>query len=290
MALKIAVCFSGQLRGTYQENIRRFKKMLPDADYFFSTWHNQPIEPFINIVHQEPISHYHPSRNQFKTAIKVLKKIRDDKITVDQLPQRFINATDPMEQLENECITTIQARIKSRNHTKQHIAHAMLVRDLVDQKKYDIIIRVRYDAFVRAELKCLIRDYCDIVYDKCVPIGFHSYNHSRSIEECIKSPIKLQNLYSQGVHDFVIIHRAEMFDWARTSHMYKTKQLGAAEFGWWQILCEPYNTFAIDCTGLAKIGNQHLDHQIWFRDGYPQNKYNFGESLQEAQPDYDHLA
>ena len=92
-----------------------------------------------------------------------------------------------------------------------------------------------------------------------------------------------------GVHDFVIIHRADMFDWARTLYLYKTKQLGAAEYGWWQILCEPYGTYAIDCTGIAKIGQQHFDHQEWFRDGYPENKYNFGESLQEAQSDYAHL-
>ena len=289
MALKIAVCFSGQLRGSYEQNIYRFKKMLPDADYFFSTWHNQSIEPFINIVHQEPRSHYHPAKTHFKTAIEVLKKIRKDEIDIKQLPQRFINDPDPLAKLKKECETTIHARLKSRNHMKQHIAHAMIVRDLIDQKKYDIIIRVRYDAFCRAELKCHIKDYCDIVYDKCTPIGFHSFNHSRSIEECIKAPIKLQSLYTMGVHDFVIIHKADMFDWARTLYLYKTKQLGAAEYGWWQILCEPYGTYAIDCTGIAKIGQQHFDHQEWFRDGYPENKYNFGESLQEAQSDYAHL-
>lgn len=291
MALKIAVCFSGQLRGPYIENIYRFKKILPDADFFFSTWHNQPVESFINIVHQEPRSHYHPNKTAFLNAIKVLKRVRKNEIKENELPQRLINSViPPLDQLEKECTTTIGSRIKSRNHMKQHIAHAMIVRDLVDQKKYDIIVRVRYDTFCRAELKCLIKDYCDIVYDKCAPMGFHSFNNSFSVEESIKSPIKLQNLFTTALHDFVIIHRADMFDWARTLHMFKTKQLGAAEHGWWQILCEPYNVFGIDNIGLTKIGAQHHDHQVWFRADYPKNKYDFGESLQEACNDYQHLA
>ena len=57
MALKIAVCWSGQLRLNYHTNILRMKKFLPDADFYFTTWDNQPNEIFLNRKYIEPRAH-----------------------------------------------------------------------------------------------------------------------------------------------------------------------------------------------------------------------------------------
>lgn len=288
--MKIAVCYSGQMRAEYRKNIDRMKKILPDADYFFGTWHNQPKEDFINKVYYEPKSHYHPNQTALRIAIKILKRIRSGEIHENSdFPQRITDTPNPLEALKKECITTIECRIKNRNHTKQHVAHALMVRDFVDVKKYDIVIRARYDAFFQSVLKCHIKEFCDIVYEYHNPIGFHSYNNSATLEGCIKSPVRLQQVWGSSLHDFLIIHRADMFDPYRTLYMYKNKTLGPAEHGWWQILCEPYQVHGIDAEGFAKIGQQHIDHKEWFRKFYPDNRYNFGESLQEIQNDIKHL-
>lgn len=297
MALKIAVCWSGQLRLNYKENIERMKKFLPDADFYYTTWDNQPQETFINKVYTEPKSHYNPSKKQLEINLKLLRKLRNNEINVDDLPQRFhdgdknvdAKASKGLAKLERECLTGVTHRIRSRNHTKQHIAHALTVKDFVTGKGYDIVIRARYDTFIRAEMKCHIKEFCQWVYDNKQPMGFHSYNNSGTLEECIKPSVRIHNMYGNSCHDFMIIHREDMFDPRRTLQLYERKIQSPAEHGWYKILCEPYFVRGVDCTGLTKIGAQHADHVQWFHERYHEDpsyvRYNFGESLQEAQDD-----
>lgn len=288
MALRIAVCWSGQLRSDYKNNIARMKKFLPEADFFFTTWHNQPKESFINKVYTDPKSHFNPSLDQLKTNIALLRKIRKGEIKTEDLPQRFINE-DGLKKLERECLSGIEARIRSRNHTKQHIAHALTVRDFVTGKGYDIVIRARYDTVYRPELKCHIKQFCQWVYDNKQPMGFHSYNVSATLEESIRPTPIMKNQFGKSLHDFMIIHREDMFDPRRTLYLYEHKMATPAEHGWYNILCEPYNVRGIDVSGFTKIGQQHLDHVKWFHERYHEDptfhRYNFGESLVAAQDD-----
>lgn len=293
MALKIAVCWSGQLRLNYHTNILRMKKFLPDADFYFTTWDNQPNETFLNRKYIEPRAHYNPSIDAIKQNIKILRKIKNGEIKEEDLPQRITNMGG-ISTLTEQAKTSVSNRIKSRNHTKQHIAHAMTVKDFVSGKGYDIVIRARYDVFIRAEMKSHLMDFCQWVYDYKQPMGFHSYNKSKTLEEAIKATPKIQNLFASSLHDFLIIHREDMFDPIRTLYLYEKKMLGAAEHGWWQIMCEPYSVHGIDCTGFAKIGQQHIDQMNWFHNNYhldPFNvKYDFLESLIETNNDTNYLA
>lgn len=292
MALKIAIVWSGQLRHGYKTNIARMKKFLPEADSYYTTWDNQPKESFINKFYKEPKTHYNPSKRQIETNIKILRKIRNAEINEDKLPQRLINEGG-LKALELECLTTIRSRIRSRNHTKQHLAYALAVKDFVKGKDYDIVIRARYDTYIRSAMKCHIKEFCEWVYENKQPMGFHSFNDSGTLEESIRPTPLIRNQYGNSIHDFMIIHREDMFDPDRTLNLYERKILGPAEHGWWMIMCEPYHVRGVDCVGLTKIGLQHSDHVKWFHERYHEDpsfvRYNFSESLQTAQNDIAHL-
>lgn len=285
--MKIAVIYSGQLRGEYKNNIERLRQIIPSADFYFTTWHNQPAEPFMDKVFHEPVSHYNPSKATLKKQLNVLRKVRNGEIDVAKIPGRIKNGG--IKQIERETMAAAQSRIKARNHTKQHLIYALSVNELIDRKKYDILIRARYDVVLSKRLKPHILEFCEQVYDNKAPMGFHSFNSSETLEGAIKPPIELSTLWSQSLHDFLIIHRADMFDPDRTLYMYEKKILAPAEAGWYEVMCAPYSVAALDVLGFAKIGPQHKHHYETFRDYYHQDpthmRYNFKETLIESCDD-----
>ena len=57
--MKVAVLFSGQLRGDYHRTIKQIRSVMPDDfDFFFGTWSDQNEEkvnqPFIDKVYDYP--------------------------------------------------------------------------------------------------------------------------------------------------------------------------------------------------------------------------------------------
>ena len=290
--MKIAVIYSGQLRGQYKDNIERLRQIIPSADFYFTTWHNQPEEPFIDKVFHEPVSHYNPSLGAMRKQFKILRKVRNGEIDVNKLPVRLRDKGDAaaIELIRRETESAAKSRIKARNHTKQHLIYALSVDELIDQKKYDILIRARYDVVLSKRLKPQILDFCEQVYENHIPMGFRSYNSSETLEGAIKPPLQLATYIAiASLHDFLIIHRADMFDPKRTLYLYEKKMLPPAESGWYETLCKPYNVPALDVLGFAKIGEQHAGHLDTFQKFYHEDpthmRYNFKETLVEACDD-----
>lgn len=285
--MKIAVIYSGQLRGDYKDNIERLRQIIPSADFYFTTWHNQPEEPFMDKVFHEPVSHYNPSKATLKKQLKILRKVRNGEIDISKIPGRVKNGG--IEQIERETKAAAESRIKARNHTKQHLIYALSVKELIDQKKYDILIRARYDVVISKRLKPHILGFCQQVYENKTPMGFHTFNSSETLEGAIKPPLEIANTLVQSLHDFLIIHRADMFDPERTIMMYEKKILAPAEAGWYEILCAPYFIFCLDVLGFAKIGPQHKHHYETFTEFYHRDpthmRYNFKETLIESCDD-----
>ena len=56
--MKVAVCFSGLLRGDYEATVERMKYVIPEADFFCTTWKGQPTSNIIVREYEQPKMHY----------------------------------------------------------------------------------------------------------------------------------------------------------------------------------------------------------------------------------------
>ena len=185
--LRIAVCFSGQLRGSYKKNIEKIKSILPDyCDYYFTTWDDQPKEDFIQKVHKAPVQKYNAAHPEALASIQLLKKFRNGELGHETF-QRYQHMSD--RRFQEHMILSIKNMRKKGRTNFQHVAHAMLINDLVDLKKYDIIVRLRYDVFMYNDLSVQFETFCQQVYDYSVPYGFHCFNETETVDGFV-NPVK----------------------------------------------------------------------------------------------------
>jgi hypothetical protein len=298
--MKVAVCYSGQIRGDYVRNISRMKKILPKADYFFCSWENQRDKDeagLINRFHIEPKPTYNPAQAHSKKYIKLARAIIDGKIKREHFPPRWKGKDDAG--IKEEFEATILGRNKSWHHMKQHLGHAMVVRDFVNGKGYDVVIRLRYDCMPMPQLKCFIQEFCEQVYKHGNPMGFHDNNRAFTLEHSILPERKIETNAGHDLNDFMVIHRENLFDPERTFWFYNQKKLGPAEGGWYQIMCEPYELVGITVGGFVRLENQHNNqsrHVANFRNnvlrlndaekpGDRSIKYQARELIQESSSD-----
>jgi hypothetical protein len=222
--MKIAVLYSGQIRGnSYKNNIRRLKALLPDADFYFTTWKNQPDLPFIDCYFDEPHVSYNCESNLHKLDLKKLREIKDKygSIPKDEKARRVLE---------------YKFRKMGRDRIKQHLAHALAYQKYVEGKEYDIVVRVRYDLRYDDDFNANIIDHMlKLCYDEKKPVGIGYLGGYEPGKISLIQPHKF-------IGDVVIFHRADMFDPQYVFSLANDKKLLSAEFGWFQILCEPYNT------------------------------------------------
>jgi hypothetical protein len=279
--LRIAVCFSGQLRGSYKKNIEKIKSILPDyCDYYFTTWDDQPKEDFIQKVHKAPVQKYNAAYPEAKASIELLKKFRNGNLGHEAI-HRYQHMSD--RRFQEHMILSIKNMRKKGRTNFQHVAHAMLIDDLVDLKKYDIIVRLRYDVFMYDDLSVQFETFCQQVYDYSVPYGFHCFNETETVDGFVNPVKSLRQCISRDLHDFMIIHRADMFDPNFVLYLHKNRQLRVAEGGWYQVLCRPWGIFGAAVSGYVRMQLQHDDQNEDF-DKYRKNptkktKYDFKETM-----------
>lgn len=292
--MKVAVCYSGQIRGQYDRNVSSFKAVLPSADYFFSTWENQKEKDVVGLINRfyiEPKAHYNPAASHNKKYVKLLRMWRNNEIDHQKMPVRWKQMSD--EQVEDEIKCVIEGRGKSFHHMKQHLAHAMMMRDFIIGNGYDVVIRTRYDCVVFPELKFFIEEFCKQVYRHGNPMGFHDNNRTRTLDHAISPRRKLENNRGLDLNDFIVIHRADLFDPGRTFYLYDRKMLQPAEGGWYQTCCQPYGIFGTTVSGFCRLEAQNQaqrDHLSRMRSGDRTVKYDAREIVQESSSDvYDLL-
>lgn len=232
--MKVAVCISGLPRSGRLDrditlNFDSVRKKFIGADFFFGTWeshHSKTQQLFPDFAVQslvEPNINYHPYIDA-PSDLVVTEKLRK------MIHQSQINST---------------LRDIYLHQTKQIIAHAMMVESLPTH--YDIIIRARYDTFVSTEAD--FTPYINDCFSTKRAIGFAWVPTICNFNDA--KPVPKDSQYcNRFLFDQLIINRKDMIEPLYIFELSKNKRLLPAEFGWWQVLSEPY-------------GNNHLCMSGW---------------------------
>jgi len=226
--MKVAVCISGLVNGNFlKRNNEVLKQKFPGADFYYATWSDQKTEfkkHFPNddcFYFDPPIMDYHP-------------------YYIDDFD------TDHWRETKKWIVKNNKTEW-SRHHTKQHIIHAWTLDRL--EKEYDVIVRTRFDAFAwRNETA----NFMQFVEDSFV-------NQRANCFAVTKKP-RFQELYESDYVanpkmrvwclDQLVIHPRSMFNTKEVLRLHRNKSLRAAEYGWHQVISEPF-------------GNNHRNLHGW---------------------------
>mgnify|MGYP001156745888 FL=1 len=226
--MKIAVCLSGMVRGQVPRNLQRLKRILP-YDYFFSTYTHKEEDLwwFLGMngeytLFDEPEMHYNPVMDPPELYTRKLRLLKQD-------GER------------GESLGVIE---KTKHHTKQILSHANLVSHIPED--YDMIIRVRYDAFISQKIDFV--HYLERSLNENIAIGFGTRT-SRWID--LDKLYVVPRRWPNGVDDTIsqdwgsylmdvmIMHPRKLLDTKHAFKLHEEKKLLPAEVGWWQLLSEP---------------------------------------------------
>lgn len=231
--MKIAVLYSGQIRGdSYKDNIWTMQTLLPSADFYFTAWKGDGNHAWIDRYFDEPHIGYNCERYIHELSLKQLRKAKEK---YGHVPEE----DDEFNVKKHRRVLKYEFRKLGRDRIKQHIAHALAFEQFCTDMNYDVVIRVRYDlrfesCFGKKEIEHMI-NLCHR-QKKPVSIGYMGEYPERLLNE-----LKPETL---ALGDVLICHRGDMFDSQYVFDLVKDKKLKSAEGGWFQILCEPYNTNA----------------------------------------------
>jgi len=226
--MKIAVCVSGIPRsgvGSSEEqnqnlgrNFNQLQKNFPSADFYLGTW--KPYEDIIKRefpnqqywLFDEPNAHYHP--------------------WLDAPP-----ISDKLRKFEKIFRSRPELHERTRHQAKQIICHANMVNNL--PREYDVIVRVRFDTFTSS--KARFDDYVQAAYNNKTAIGFACLKQHWPTFNSSVELTKTDDNRDKFLFDSLIIHSSDCIDTANISELYKQGMLCPAEFGWYQVLSQPYN-------------------------------------------------
>lgn len=234
--MKVAVLYSGISRGDFTRNSFSVKRHFPDADYFYSTWHDQV--------------HLMPPRIEYNSYIAPT--------------MHYHCITDVNPSLLTMKLASIKKRLKKGNklyertkhHTKQILGHAYQLDDL--DESYDMIVRIRYDCYLSPNvdiLSYLVKSYEENI---AIGIGTRTTRHP-NIHELKEIPRKHPETFddiqdwSGYLMDPMILHPRKLFDTNLVYKYHDECKLLPAENGWYQILGEPHNDSHLCVYGGAQI-------------------------------------
>lgn len=260
--LKVAIIFHGMLPALGwcdpEENILKARELLPNADIFCTSWQGEKLKPFITKYYVQPKAHFNIGAPLVRNYIKLYRIFKDNDFDLKSLPDNFQNMTQ--EKAKDQIINTIKGRNKIRHQNKQQLLYALTYNDFI-KPEHDIVIRLRYDSCIQDSLKDKIEEFCQLVWHTRRPAGFHHFTHSTKDIIFPKEPHEEDchaNQISGTLRDFMIIHRADMFDPNFVFHLWDTKRLHIAEQGWYQILSEPYKAAHRQYISYVKIAAQEI--------------------------------
>ena len=234
--MKIAVCVSGIFRGDTIRNLNHLRAHFP-YDHFFATWENNKCYLQNTFTYKEPKINYHP--------IKDIKNPKALKLKAQK--EGLINGTYGKDFYE-----------RTLHHTKQILIHDMLLQDIPED--YDMIIRSRFDTYLSPNVS--FNKYLARSYNENIAVGFGT-RLSRHRDINIMSEVP--KIYPDGTNpsvsqdwgwylmDPLIIHPRKLWNHDLVKKLHTEKKLAAAEWGWYQILSEPYNDSHISVYGGAQI-------------------------------------
>ncbi len=226
--MRIAVCISGLLAGKHlQRNVEILRRKFPDADFYYATWSreaNKFLENFPNdscFIFDEPDMHYHPYSQEVLVPAEVKPHYENS--------MKLMIANGKIDKNKYEWLL---------HSTKQILIHAMLLEQI--KKDYDIIVRTRFDTYVWENEQVNFDEFVKNCSDERTTQGFgiaYQNNH----KTLYSNPEKKHSKYTYRVCDFMIIHQRDMIDSEQVYSLHKNKQLRGGEYGWYQLLSEPYS-------------------------------------------------
>jgi len=224
--MRVAVVFSGLLRGSWENNINDHKKIFPDADFYFHTWEQYKDDyPKLDLItSKEPDPQFNAYENE---TFLNLRRFREK------------NFTDTF-------MSTQQRRVI------QFIAHADALTKI--PLEYDVIVRARYDVVVFPALKKKYHYYLKQCFEKQRSVGFsyNAFNPDRNVRAFngveypdldklhLINKKRLRHTSYEGRHaipDYMIFHPHRHCDPYEIYSLYKDELLFSSEPGWWQVLC-----------------------------------------------------
>ena len=237
--MKTAILVTGQYRPYVKDANLLMKKMQSvfKTDMYFHTWNQHvpttPIEYHNRLSYcKEPELDYHPVND----VAYVAKHGKFD----NYQKKRLLND-------------------KMQHASKQILGYADLLSKIPDD--FDILIRTRWDILVSKEVN--FKPYLEKAYEQG-PVGFMTRGSRRhNIDELIELPTDGQRARADIPFEFddwyghlpdnLIMHRREHFDIERVKKLHKEKNLVPAEWGWYQIMSEPYGDIHTSVHGGAVI-------------------------------------
>jgi hypothetical protein len=121
------------------------------------------------------------------------------------------------------------------HQTKQIIAHANMVSTI--PKDYNVVIRARYDTYVSARAD--FNQFLNQCENDGKTFGFAWMPGKSNFDE-IYVIDRGSQYHDRFLFDQLIIHRRDRFDPMMVYQLTAEKKLLPAEFGWWQVLGEPF--------------------------------------------------
>lgn len=227
--MKTAILVTGQYRPHVRDAQILIKQMeaVFKTHMFFHTWSddavNIPIEFHNRLVYcAEPKLDYHPHDIEWigkhgKWAPYVNKKIRRNVV---------------------------------QHQNKQLLAYADLLSKLPDD--FDVLIRTRWDVLVSEKVN--FKPYLEKAYEEG-PVGFMTrLNRGHYVDQLLDvSRDDIMDDWYGYLPDNLIIHKREHFDSDLVKKLHKEKNLAPAEWGWYQVMSEPFGDIHTSIHGGAAI-------------------------------------
>jgi hypothetical protein len=236
--MKTAILITGQ----YRPKVRNAKKLIQNitdifkCEIFFHTWNDNviktPIEYHNRLMYcAEPEVDYHPvSDVEWVGKHGKWKEYKDKKLLYN----------------------------KQQNANKQILAYADLLSKI--PKHIDMCIKTRWDMNVSNEVD--FRPYIEKAQEG--PVGFMTRGgRKHDIHQLIELPKEDINPHSEidfimddwygYLPDSMIFHRRDIFNIDLVKKLHSEKNLAPAEWGWYQILSEPYGDIHTSVHGGAQI-------------------------------------
>ena len=241
--MKIGICISGICRGNLEKNIQSIKNHF-SGDYFYGTWDTHVLPKYLkdaNIFYiKEPTMDYHPILDVDDLKAPKLKTIKKQMTIPSNL-------------------NTTEYRNRTLHHTKQILIHNEMMKKI--DSSYDMIIRLRYDTFLSSRVD--LNSYLKKSYKDNIAIGFGTrtsrHKNINILYEIPKiyptenPPASVSQDWGWYLMDPLIFHPRNLWDTNLVDRLHKEKKLLPAEYGWYQILSEPYGDNHLSVYGGAQI-------------------------------------
>ena len=238
--MKTAILVTGQYRPHVKDASLLIKKMesVFKAPMFFHTWDNGvdkvPIEYHNRLEYcKEPVVDYHP--------ISDIEWVGKHGKWDDYRKKRLLYS-------------------KTQHASKQILAYADLLSKIPDD--FDVLIRMRWDVLVSKKVN--FKPYLEKAYEEG-PVGFMVRgNRGHNLDKLVDVPKddfrvgggtfkNIMNDWYGYLPDSLIMHKREHFDIDLVKKLHKEKNLAPAEWGWYQVMSEPYGDIHTSIHGGALL-------------------------------------